>query len=354
MPSRRVLVTGGSGFIGTHLVEAVTAAGGSCLNLDRRPPALASQRDGWHRVDLLDESSLQREVAAFRPTHVVHLAARTDTSSDRLDDYRDNTAGTESLLRALERHAEPERVVITSSQFVVGPGAPPRGDEDFRPHTVYGQSKVLTEKMTRRSSLRWTLVRPTNIWGPWHPRYPGEFWQVLRRGLYVHPGRRPVMRCYGYVGNVVQQTLRLLELPEAEVLERVFYLGDAPVELLRWADGFSRAIAGRPVRVAPRVLVRGLALFGDLLGAAGARFPIHSSRFRSMTEDYVVPMDATFAALGAPPISIERGIEETVSWLDTQGFFGVAGRPPARCADGAHPSPEAPTSPEAPAASESV
>lgn len=60
-----------------------------------------------------------------------------------------------------------ERVIITSSQFVCGPGYIPKHDEDFAPVTVYGQSKVLTEQLTRQAGLRcvWTIVRPTNIWG---------------------------------------------------------------------------------------------------------------------------------------------------------------------------------------------
>jgi nucleoside-diphosphate-sugar epimerase len=323
---RRILVTGGSGFIGTHLMGAIRAAGEPCLNLDRAVPPVGSQREHWRRVDLRDAAALAREVAGFRPSHVVHLAARTDTTSDRLGDYLDNTEGTRALIDALEARGvrdAVERVVITSSQFVVGPGDPPAGDEDFRPHTTYGESKVLTERMTRRSGLPWTIVRPTNIWGPWHPRYPREFWAVLRRGLYLHPGRRPVMRCYGYVGNVAHQILRTFELPAAQVLHKVLYLGDAPLELHAWTDGFSRAITGRPVRVVPRSLLRAVALCGDVAVRLGLRAPLHSSRFRSMTEDYLVPMQPTFDLLGPPPITLEHGIDETVAWLRSQGFFGV-------------------------------
>ncbi|MGO9340347.1 MAG: hypothetical protein ACLPY1_22855 [Terracidiphilus sp.] len=61
-----------------------------------------------------------------------------------------------------------------STQFVVGPGPLPVHDQDFRPYTVYGASKVLAEKAVRDGRLEcvWTIVRPTNVWGSMHPRYP--------------------------------------------------------------------------------------------------------------------------------------------------------------------------------------
>src|SRR5205814_4739841 len=129
------------------------------------------------------------------------------------------------------------------------------------PATVYGQSKVITEKLTREANLPvcWTIIRPTNIWGPWHMRYRREFWRVVERGLYVHPGRKPVIRCYGYVKNVVYQIERIFEAPREMVHGKTLYLGDPPINLFDWVDGFSRALTGRPVRVVPLTLMRILA-----------------------------------------------------------------------------------------------
>ena len=315
--SRRLLVTGGSGFIGTHLVSRALDDGWRVLNFDVRAPLVETQRDHWRQGDLLDAAAVEGVFSEWRPTAVVHLAARTDSDAPRLEDYRVNTEGTANLLAAAKGHPGLQRMIVTSSQFVVRPGRRIRDDRDFDPHTVYGESKAISERLTREAGLTciWTIVRPTNIWGPHHPRYPHEFWRVLERGRYVHPGRRPVIRAYGYVGNVVDQMMRILDSPAELVDGRVFYVGDRPIELLEWVNGFSRALTGREARIVPRWLVRTLALGGDIIKGLGLPAPIFSSRYRSMTEDYTVPMEPTLEAFGAPPYSLEEGIAETVRWL---------------------------------------
>jgi len=320
---RRALVTGGSGFIGTHLVSVLESRGYDVTNVDVRSPLDSSQHGLWKRVDVLDRDALLDVVQRSRPDAVVHLAARTDTEATEVAEYRVNTEGTANLLSAIGDTPSVARAIITSSQFVHRPGHLPEDDLDFEPHTAYGESKAIGEQLTREADLgaAWTIVRPTNIWGPWHPRYPFEFWEVLRKGLYVHPGRAPVIRSYGYVGNVVHQMAEILEAPAATVDRKVLYLGDEPIELLDWVQGFSRAITGRSARVVPRPALRLLALFGDALRLFGGRFPITSSRYRSMTESYPTPMKPTLQLLGEPPYSLQEGIDQTVEWLRSRGFF---------------------------------
>lgn len=313
----RVLVTGGSGFIGTHAIEALRSRALSVWNIDLRSPSNTRQADSWVDGDILDRDRLERQVRDIAPTHVLHLAARTDMDGVTVEDYATNFEGTSNLLGALRAVGSARRVVLTSTQFVCGPGVQVVDDETFGPHTVYGQSKVEMERLVRAESwpFAWTVVRPTNVWGPWHPRYPNEFWRVLRRGLYVHPGREPVIRGYGYVGNVASQMLRVFELARETIDGRVFYVGDLPVPLLTWVGAFARGITGREPRIVPRPLVRGMALAGDVLTGVGLPFPITSSRYQSMTQDYRPPMEASLAVLGSGPFTLEDGVRETLDWL---------------------------------------
>jgi hypothetical protein len=76
-------------------------------------------------------------------------------------------------------------------------------------------------------------------------------------------------------------------------------------------------MTGKPVRVIPRIAVKGIAALGELMTRAGFRFPITLSRFDSMTHDYPTPMERTFEVLGPPPLTLEEGIDETVRWLDS-------------------------------------
>lgn len=313
----QVLVTGGSGFIGTNLIDTLVERNIPVLNLDINQPKKAAHQVCWQECDILDFERTLHFFEKFKPTHLIHLAARTDVLSNDLDDYKVNTDGTINILRCIKLTPGFQRVIITSSQFAFAPPGLPPHDEDYNPIGAYGMSKVLSEKATRAAGLNciWTITRPTNIWGPWHPRYPKEFWLVLKRGLYFHPGGKSTVRSYGYVKNIVYHMMKILEAPPSLVNGKLYYLGDPPIPLIDWANGFSLAITGKPVRVIPRQLLAFLAAIGSVLAAAGIRFPITRSRYRSMTEDYFSPVETTIRDFGSPPYSLEQGIQETVAWL---------------------------------------
>src|SRR5438270_4115516 len=77
-PGARVMITGGSGFIGTNLVEFYRGARAEVMNLDLHPPRDPRHRPLWKRLDMLDEDAVARAVREFQPEYFLHLAARTD------------------------------------------------------------------------------------------------------------------------------------------------------------------------------------------------------------------------------------------------------------------------------------
>lgn len=327
----RVLVTGGSGFIGTNVIEKFARSGHAILNFSLDAPLNPEQTDFWCKGDILDAAAMIAVLQQFQPDHVLHLAARAECDENTTVEkgYRANTDGTKNVLDAIRATPSVERSIITSTQFVCAPGRIPKSDTDYFPETVYGASKVITEQLTREANVPgcWTIIRPTNVWGPWHMRYRREFWRILERGLYVHPGRQPVIRTYAYVRNVASQIQKIFEAPRELVAGKTIYVGDRPINLFDWANGFSRALTGRGVRVVPRPLMRTLALIGDIpTRLTGQPFLINSSRFRSMITNYETPMEATFQLLGENPYTLEDGIHETVKWLrtcrDSKGIGG--------------------------------
>jgi len=321
---KKIFVTGGSGFIGSYVVDELIKRGYTVLNADIKRPVEELHLPYWKQVDLLEKDALVYALKEFSPTHLLHLAAKTDTDPDQtLEDYKANHIGTDNLLEAIKATPSIESVIITSSQFVNQYHGVPKHDRDYAPHTVYGESKVITEEHTRQAGLQcsWTIIRPTNIWGPRHPRYPKEFWFVLKSGRYFHPGMKPVIRSYGYVGNVSDQILAIFEADRAMVDKKVFYVGDLPVNLYDWANGFSLALNKRKVRVVPRFIVKMLAYTGDALRKLGIKFPITSSRYKSMTTGNSAPMEATLQAFGQPRYNLQQGIDETVAWLKSKDEF---------------------------------
>ena len=324
----RVLITGGSGFIGTRIVEDMLSAssGVDILNIDHEKPKLVSHLKCWHKGDLLDKATFMATVREFRPTYVIHMAARTDSDGRTLDDYRINIEGGANLIEAIKAARSVERTIYYSTQYVVRAGPLPANDREYRPVNLYGESKSRMEEMIRQDANLpgiWTIVRPTNVWGPWHPRYPQEFWREVKKGQYFHPGGAAVVRAYGYVGNVAEYTLKILAAPVHVVSGKTFYLGDPPADIKLWTSAFTRALTGRQLRVVPRPILRGIALIGDGVKCTGKKFPLFTSRYRSMTQNYLVDMAPTIAVLGSGKYSLEDGVRETVEWLKSLGGIWV-------------------------------
>lgn len=314
----RVLVTGGSGFIGTNLIELLALSGADVVNADVRPPLWGAHQASWHPCDISSYDEIAKLITRVDPHMIVHLAARTDTVSDVLADYEINRLGTRNVTRAIKSAQSASRFIFVSTQFVLGPEVQFESETQYAPKTAYGESKAQAERdlIQNPPSVTWTIVRPTNVWGPWHLRYQREFWRILQRGLYLHPASPDPVRSYGYVGSVCLQILAMLVVDSAAVHGRVLYVGDEPIRLSQWVDAFSLALKGRRARRVPGAAIRGLARVGDVAQRIGLPAPLDSGRYRSMTEDYPTPMHRTAEALdGLPRVSLSSGVAETVLWL---------------------------------------
>jgi nucleoside-diphosphate-sugar epimerase len=315
----KLLVTGGSGFIGRHLIEHMAAQGHEIANLDILPAPDESQAAYFQRCDILDGAAVMACFQRFQPQAVVHLAARTDLSHGRPVEpyYATITRGSQNILDAVRSTPSVSRILVTSTQYVWRPGCPAVGSEEFRPCTVYGHAKMEMEKLTHAAKLpcTWTIIRPVIIWGPWNTFYRDTLMRALQKGYYFHPSGKSAVLGFGYVKNAVRQMDKLLYAESALVHQKSLYIGDGLFNLVDWMNGYSQELAGHNIRYLPRSLVHLLALFGDLYEkVTGRKFIMYSFRFRNMIDDYIVPLEPTLQLLGPPEISMQQGIQETVAW----------------------------------------
>lgn len=324
MIDRRILITGGSGFIGTNVVERMLQRGLDIISLDSISPLASRHQKVFRQTDIRDETSLAAIIGDFKPTHVVHLAARTGLNGKALADYSANTIGIANLLLAISKQSSVKRCIFTSSKLVCRTGYTPRHDKDYQPDTLYGESKVEGEKIVRSSiSLRcdWCITRPSSIWGPWFGVPYRGFFLTVAKGLYFHPSKVNPPKSFGYVGNVVYQIEKLLEAPREVIQGRVFYLSDYDEFTIRkWADTISLKIRNKKVKTAPESLVKLAALSGDMLKKIGVKNPpLTTFRLNNMQADTTgIPLEPIKEITGPLPYTMEQGVDHTIKWLRDQ------------------------------------
>jgi len=318
LSNRRFLVTGGSGFIGTHLMSALICHGAIVHNIDINHPKLKYHTKYWSKIDIKDIESLMEFFISFSPTHVLHLAAKANLRGRGIEDFSDNTIGTENIVNCINSCKSIRRYVHFSTQYVVKPGIWPKSEEYLLPYTSYGMSKAVGEKVVRANcNCCWTILRPTNVWGPYHPFFPYELWKFLKLRLYIHPGYKPVKKYYSYITNAIDQILGIINADDEIVCRRVFYITDPPIDNAEWMNAFSIMLSGKKVKRIPLYLWKSIAKIGDLLQKIGLRFPMSSERFFRLTVNENIPFQPTIDITGLSKVSLEEGVSKSVLWYKT-------------------------------------
>jgi len=324
MANMKILVTGGSGFIGTNYVEFLLNKNIEFINLDRNPPRNNGHIKFWKECDILDYPRLDKIIKEFQPTHVVHLAARTGLNEKHISEFAANMEGVENLIRILREVPSVKRVIFTSSLLVCKMGYIPKTDTEYMPTTLYGQSKVKGEKIVRLSTdvpFAWTIIRPISVWGPWQEEPYINLFKSVAHNWYFHIGSGHYNRSMGYVENMAYQIHQLLLAADEKVDRKTFYLGDSqPVDLFAFATEIQNTLGTRKIVPLPLWLVKLLAKTGDVLKTLGwKRFPLTSFRLNNIRTEYVFDLSPIMAISGPTPYNLKSAINRTIKWMQKAG-----------------------------------
>ena len=321
----RILITGGSGFIGTNAVEFYSTRAEAVCSLDIREPQRPGHRHLFREVNLLDRDSMIEAVVGFKPTHVLHLGAATGMDSVPVGFFDPNTVGTQNLIDACAAAGSVEHVIFTSSLLVCKNGYIPQGEQDYCPPNQYGESKrdmeVLVQAQGDRLPFGWTIVRPTAMWGPWFAVPYSIFFKTVIKRLYVNPGWRDVVKSICYVGNGLHIIDRIFEMADDRVQKRVFYLVDSPQVTVRdWASTIQQELGRRfPVPTIPMPIMYLIASFGTMLKRVfGVEPPLTLFRLRNMMTEMKMDLSQNEALFGPLPFPNRAGVRATIQWLEEQ------------------------------------
>ncbi len=319
----KVLVTGGTGFVGSHLVEALRRRGDRVTALVRSPERAAALFAPDVRTiqgDLDNESAL-REAAAGQDV-VFHSAALV-AALDEAEFYRVNREGTARLLQAAAG-AGVERFVLVSTLAAAGPataGAPRAGDEPPAPVSAYGRSKLAAEEVVRTGPLPWTILRPPTVYGP-RDREVLKIFQLARTGLVPVFGRGDQRLSAIYAPDLVLAFLAAVGAPPGRIYYPAHPDQTTSGELAR-AIGrvMERRVLLLPV---PEPLGRGiLGITGAAARLAGRRTLLTADKANEFFQTAWTcdPASLTRDTGWRAAYDLEGGLRETLAWYRAAGWL---------------------------------
>jgi UDP-glucose 4-epimerase len=306
--SRRVVVTGGAGFIGSHLVETLVAAGAHVQVVDSlaqgRKENLAAVLSGvnFRRVDVRDGEALQN---AMRDAEVVfHLAANASVPrsvEDPEGDFACNAVGTLNLLQAIRANGA-GRCVLASSGAVYGQprSFPIREGHPLLPISPYGASKAAAEALCRAFHSSYgipvQIARIFNTYGARQPRFVMyDFYRKLRQD----PSRLEILgdgkqiRDFCFVSDTVDALLRIGQL------------GGGGCEAFNISSGKSYSV----VELAEAMC--------DLMGLRGVKFSFAAQSWAGDAQQWEVGIKKIRKATGfEPQYDLRTGLRAFIEWFD--------------------------------------
>lgn len=325
----KILITGATGFIGSHLAERLHAKGYALRCLVRRSSNLVWLKDlpvEYVYGDLFDLDALKKAVEGA--DYIYHLAGVTKARTK--EEYvRGNHTGTKNILDAAVEHGRAiKRFIHVSSQTVVGPSRnwiPVDERSEFHPITTYGISKMEAEKECLKLSGRLpiTIVRAPAVYGP-RDKDVFAFFESMNKGLQPMIGFNNKEVSLVHVKDLVDGMVLAGEHPKA--VGQTYFISSERFYNWREVGELTARIMGKKVlrlRV-PEFLVYVIAVFSEI-GGFLMRKPVllNLEKARDIVQNaWTCSIKKAKDELGySESLGLEEGIKNTVDWYRREGWL---------------------------------
>ncbi len=323
------LVTGATGFIGSHLVELLLQKGYSVRCLIRKSSDtkwLNGKQVEYVYGDLFNEEALRDAVRGVE--YVFHSAGVTKAKTQE-EYYNGNATGTKNILAATATHNHTlKRFVHISSQAAVGPSptqTPITEDEPSHPLTTYGKSKWQAEEecLKMMKTLPITICRPPAVFGP-RDKDVFEFFNTMSKGLQPMVGFNEKLVSLVHVSDLVRGFVMAAESSNA--VGQTYFIASNGVYGWKEIGEVTRKVLNKSalrIRL-PEFAVYIIATFAEFFALFSSKPAlINFEKARDMVQDYWT-CDSSKAKRDfgyQQEISLEDGIRGTVEWYKTNGWL---------------------------------
>ncbi|HUU68645.1 MAG TPA: NAD-dependent epimerase/dehydratase family protein [Planctomycetota bacterium] len=323
------LVTGASGFVGSHLIDELAARGYRVRALVRKSSNLRWLRNADPELAYGDVTDPESLPAALDGVQYVFHAAGVVKAISRAAYMRVNADGTDALLRACNGAGPLKRIVLVSSLAAGGPsGRGPAVDEDDppRPISFYGESKLKAEQIALSYSGRLpiTIIRPPAIYGPRDTEVLDYIRCAARFRMAFIAGRPDARLSVINVRDVVSGMI--LSAMSEKSVGRTYYL--AGPEVVTWVDvaaALGEVLHCKLRRIClPITVTRVGALLSEFYSFITRKPALFNrQKVREILADgWVCSIERARREIGFDPkIGIREGMAQTVAWYRENGWM---------------------------------
>jgi GlcNAc-P-P-Und epimerase len=265
--SNRFFITGGSGFIGSHLHQVLNQS--DIINFDLNPPSFKSNST-FFRGDVCRYEDIDNALQLHPCNTIIHLSAKHgDFGISESEYFRVNVEGIKQLMKAAKKHSI-KKIIFLSSVAIYGNNTKP-SNECTTPNPInpYGVSKLAAEKIltewynedTSRCAL---IIRPAYVYGEGNRANMFRLLQMIESNKYVQISYKKVIKSVAYVKNLTDAIVFLTNHIN-QGLEIYNYSDNPQMTSFEIAQLLSKYLGKKNIKTLPYFLVYPIALFFDFI-----------------------------------------------------------------------------------------
>lgn len=326
----KVLVSGASGFVGLHLLEALVADGNKVIALHHRPlqqpyPYCDSDMVTWVKFDITADSV---EQYCENVDVVFHLAGYStiEETEDELKKLKlVNVHGTEKFASGCKSAGVKQFIFVSSIAACEFSDVQQIDETNGYPQSAYGKSKLEAESLLltmAENDFNITILRPTALFGEDHLGSVYELVKAIKHKRFVLFGSGEYRTNFYYIKDFVEVLIRVQGNQDA--YGQVFIASDDALTIKDISSIILEALQMQfKIPSIPYLLGCSIAYVLDQITyLVGIKFPLSKRRFRAMTKDNIFVHSKLSSLLEVKPIyGIKSGLRRTVSWYRTAGLL---------------------------------